>query len=139
MNLYYIDAGEKRFFANKTNAHNAAQSVADRVQHEVTISRMFIAVDRDNIARLANSESGFSQFVGRVCIVLPRKRPKLKMKRIAATLILLTAFLLPNPSEAASCTTRRSGSVSITTCDGKDFYSQCRSYRSGSVVKTSCR
>ena len=47
MNLYYIDAGEKRFFANKTNAHNAAQSVADRVQHEVTISRMFIAVDRD--------------------------------------------------------------------------------------------
>jgi hypothetical protein len=139
MNLYYLDAGEKRFFANKIAAQYAAQNVADKIQRGVIISRMFIAVDRDNITRLANSEAGFSQFVGRVCTVLPRKRPKLKMKRVAATLILLTAFLLPNPSEAASCTTRRSGSVSITSCSGKDFYSQCRSYRSGSVVKTSCR
>src|SRR6476620_9262223 len=109
MNLYYIDAGERRFFANKTNAHNAAQDAADKVQRGVIISRMFIAVDRDNIARLANSEAGFSKFVGRVSVVLPRKRPKLKVKRIAATLILFTTFLLPNPSDAASCTTRRSG------------------------------
>jgi hypothetical protein len=139
MNLYHIDSGETRFFANKINAENAAQEEADKNQKAVVVSRMFIAVDRDNLARMANLEEGFTKFVGRVCVVEPRKRPRLKLKRVAAVLTLLVAFLLPNPSDAASCTTRKSGSVTITTCDGKNSYSQCRSYRSGSVIKTHCR
>ena len=139
MNLYYIDAGEVRFYSKKTDAEEAAKKEADRTQQEVCVSKLFIAVDRDNITRMANKESGFTKFVGRVTIVLPRKRPKLKLKRVAAVLALLSALLLPNPSDASSCTTRRSGSVTLTSCHSKNFSSHCRSYRSGSVIKTYCR
>jgi hypothetical protein len=40
-----------------------------------------------------------------------------------------------------SCTTRKSGSTTITSCSSSghgNTSSTCRSYRSGSVVKTSC-
>jgi hypothetical protein len=139
MNLYYIDAGEIRFYAKKTDAERAARDIADERGEEINISRMFIAVDRENITRMANKERGFNRFIGRVCVVKPRKRPKLKLKRVAAVLSLLATLLSPNPSEANSCTTRRSGSVVITSCSGKNFTSQCRSYRSGSIIKTYCR
>lgn len=140
MNLYYIDAGEIRFYAKKTDAQKAAQDVADERQENVNVSRMFIAVDRGNIARMANRQLGFYRFVGKVCIVRPRTRPRVKLKRVAAVLSLLVALSLPNQSDARiSCTTRKSGSVTISTCDGKDFYSQCRSYRSGKQTRTYCR
>lgn len=140
MNLYYVDSGETRYYAKKDRAYDAAQEEADKWQKDVILSRIFIAVDRDNITRMANSEDGFTKFLGRICTVKPRKlRPKLKLKKVAATAALLTLVILPNPSDAASCTTRRSGSVSITSCSGKNFTSTCRSYRSGSVVKTYCR
>jgi len=84
MNLYYIDTGDIRFFSKKTDAQSAAQEEANRTRKPVLVSRMFIAVDRDNITRMANKENGFTKFVGRVCIVEPRKRPRLKLKRIAA-------------------------------------------------------
>lgn len=141
MNLYYIDTGTSRFFSKKTDAQNAAQEEADRMRRSVTVTKMFIAIDRDNITRMANGERGFTRFAGRVCIVEPRKRPKLKLKRVAAVLAL-SLLLLPNPVDAngnISCVTRKSGSTVITTCDGKNYYSQCRSYKSGSVVKTYCR
>jgi hypothetical protein len=138
MNIYYIDSGEIRFYAKKTEAQNAASKEADKIGKPVVVSKMFIAIDRENIARMANKELGFTRFVGRIGSVLPRKRPKVKMKRIAATLGFFL-LLLPNPSDAASCVTRRSGSESITTCSGKNFHSRCRSYRSGSVIKTHCR
>lgn len=83
MNLYYIDSGETRYFARKTDAEEAAQEEADRIQRGVTVSRMFVAVDRGNIARMANKQAGFSRFVGRVCVILPRKRPILKLRKIA--------------------------------------------------------
>lgn len=139
MNLYYIDAGDTRFFSNKTAAEYAAQEQADKNQKGVVVSRMFIAIDRDNVARMANGEMGFTKFVGRVGTVLPRKRPKLKMKRIAAALVPVLLLLLLSPADAANCSTRRSGSVSVTTCSGKHFHSTCRSHRSGSVIRTYCR
>jgi len=138
MNLYYIDSGETRFYSKIADAQNAAQEEADKTRRQVLVTRMFIATDRDNVARLANKENGFSKFVGRVCVVEPRKRPKLKLRKVAAALAFF-ALLSPNLADAASCTTRKSGSVIITTCDSKNSYSQCRSYKSGSVVKTHCR
>jgi hypothetical protein len=59
----------------------------------------------------------------------------------ARYLITLLTLLMPSLAEAGtSCTTRKSGSVTITSCSGsKGGFSECRSYRSGSVVKTSCR
>jgi hypothetical protein len=140
MNLYYIDSGTTRFYSKKTDAEEAARKEADKIQRTVMVSRMFIAIDRDNVTRMANGEIGFTKFVGRICAIEPRKRPKLKLKRIAAALALLTSLLLPNPSDASSsCTTRKSGSITTTSCWSKTSYSQCRSYRSGSVVKTYCR
>lgn len=63
-----------------------------------------------------------------------------------ALIAILTALAVLAPSAAlagADCTTRKSGSVVITTCSNSDnpksFNTQCRSYRSGGVVKTSCR
>jgi hypothetical protein len=56
----------------------------------------------------------------------------------AVLLIITTVFAFPS----TSCTTRKSGSVVITSCSDSGHrpnYTQCRSYRSGSVVKTSCR
>ena len=58
-------------------------------------------------------------------------------------LLAIAVVLLPTLAEASSsCTTRKSGSVSITSCSrsGHGYsFTQCRSYRSGSVTKTSCR
>lgn len=57
--------------------------------------------------------------------------------------IILIAMLLATPAVAGTnCTTRKSGSVVITSCSDSGHqpnYTQCRSYKSGSVVKTSCR
>jgi len=138
MNLYYIDSGKVRFYAKKIDALRAAQWEANETGKEINVSKMYIAVDRGNVARMANNEEGFNRFVGRVCIVKPHTRPKLKLRQVAAVLSVFF-LLLPNPSEASSCVTRRSGSVTITTCDGKNFYSQCRSYMSGKIRKTHCR
>ena len=139
MNLYYIDSGVDKYFSKKTDAEKAAQEIADKTQRPVMVSRMYIAIDRDNITRMANQERGFTKFVGRVCVIEPRKRPKLKLRKIAAVTALFVV-LLPNLADAANCTTRRSGSVTITTCHSKSNpYSECRSYKSGSVVKTHCR
>ena len=58
---------------------------------------------------------------------------------------LLALLLIPSLAEAgsSSCQTRKSGSVTITSCSnsgrGGGRLSQCRSYMSGSVRKTSCR
>ena len=141
MNLYHLDSGEIRFFARKAAARKAAQEEADKIGLPVNISRMFIGIDRDNIARMANKELGFYRFVGRVGTVAPHKRPKpkLKMRKLAAMASLLVALALPNPSEATSCTTRKSGSVTIETCTYKTSTTQCRSYKSGSVTKKYCR
>jgi hypothetical protein len=54
----------------------------------------------------------------------------------AALTMLTTAVSTAN---AYDCVTRKSGSVTITSCGSGKTYSQCRSYMSGSVVKTSCR
>lgn len=61
-----------------------------------------------------------------------------------AILLAISIWLVAQvPAEAGvSCTTRKSGSVSITSCSNTyraGGFSQCRSYRSGSVIKTSCR
>jgi hypothetical protein len=55
---------------------------------------------------------------------------------VAALILLATAA-----NASTDCTTRNSGSVTITTCSsGKhQGFSQCRSYWSGKVRKTSCR
>lgn len=61
--------------------------------------------------------------------------------------LIVVAVLVVLAGEASAgtdCTTRKSGSVTIETCSGtgRDSgrnYSQCRSYMSGSVRKTSCR
>jgi hypothetical protein len=64
------------------------------------------------------------------------------MTNLIAVLIAL-ALLLPSVAEAGTdCVTRRSGSVTIVTCSDSDnpraFNTRCRSYKSGSVTKTSC-
>lgn len=60
------------------------------------------------------------------------------MKR--AFLLAAALVLLPALAEAGtSCTTRKSGSVTITHCsNSKGPSTTCRSYWSGSVRKTSC-
>ena len=73
----------------------------------------------------------------------------IQMKMIAlialATLLALIAWpMVAEPAEAGStsCTTRKSGSTTITSCSNNyrgGGLSQCRSYMSGSVRKTSCR
>ncbi|MBO4228369.1 hypothetical protein [Bradyrhizobium neotropicale] len=59
----------------------------------------------------------------------------------ARPLALVFALLLGvSVAQAGTdCVTRKSGSVSVTTCGSGKSFSQCRSYRSGSVIKTSCR
>lgn len=73
-------------------------------------------------------------------IFIKGERP---MKPLLAILAAL-AILAPSVVEAGTdCTTRKSGSVTIVTCSDssnpKSLSQQCRSYRSGSVIKTSCR
>ena len=60
------------------------------------------------------------------------------MKLIA--IVMALAVMLPSLVEAGtSCTTRKSGSVTITHCSNtKGPSTTCRSYMSGSVRKTSC-
>jgi predicted small secreted protein len=61
------------------------------------------------------------------------------MFRVVIILLVLTPTLAEG---GASCTTRKSGSVVITSCSntrqGSSGFSTCRSYKSGSVVKTTC-
>ena len=56
---------------------------------------------------------------------------------LLATLALLLA--VTTAGAGTQCQTRKSGSVTITTCSGSDGHSECRSYQSGSVTKTGCR
>jgi hypothetical protein len=133
MNLYYINSGETRYYSKKTEAQVAARKEADKTQKEVMVAVMFIAVDRENLARMANGKNGFTRFVGRVCVVQPRKRPILKLRKVAAAAALLVA------DASTNCTTRKSGSKTITTCTGKNFRSECRSFKQGSVIKTECQ
>ena len=63
------------------------------------------------------------------------------MKILALSIAIVSLFTAA-ASAGTSCTTRKSGSVVITSCSDSGHnsnYSQCRSYKSGSVVKTSCR
>jgi hypothetical protein len=56
---------------------------------------------------------------------------------VLASLLALTSVAAAGTTE---CRTRKSGSVTITTCSGhKQPSTECRSYMSGSVRKTSCR
>ena len=58
------------------------------------------------------------------------------------SLIIIMVTLIPVLAEAGTtCTSRKSGSVTITSCSEsghRSNYRQCRSYKSGSVTKTSC-
>ena len=62
---------------------------------------------------------------------------------VARYLITLLALVMPTLAEAGTttnCTTRKSGSATMTSCSGsKSGFSECRSYMSGSVRKNSCR
>jgi len=54
---------------------------------------------------------------------------------------ILTMISSTYASAGTSCTTRKSGSVTITSCSDSGHNSNsrtCRSYMSGSVRKTSC-
>jgi len=58
-------------------------------------------------------------------------------------ILLLCAILISSSTAIAgtSCTTRKSGSETITSCSDSGHNSnsrQCRSYKSGSVTKTYC-
>ena len=59
-------------------------------------------------------------------------------------IVIAIALIIVLPTLAAAgtdCTTRRSGSVQITSCSSTKHSpsTTCRSYYSGSVRKTSCR
>ena len=60
-----------------------------------------------------------------------------------ALVFALTLTLLASTAEASTrveCTTRKSGSLEITSCSSSKGPSRtCRSYMSGSVKKTNCR
>ena len=63
------------------------------------------------------------------------------MPKVILSIAMLTLFTV-SATAGTSCTTRKSGSVVITSCSDSGHnsnYRQCRSYKSGSVVKTSCR
>jgi hypothetical protein len=65
------------------------------------------------------------------------------MKFLIAILLGVAVLLSSVAVAGSDCVTRRSGSVVITTCSDssnpKAFNTHCRSYKSGSVTKTSCR
>ena len=73
MDLYYIGAG---IFVSSLIRLAAGYAAQERIKSSegVIVSKMFVAMDRDNVARMANGEIGFSKFVGRVGTVHPRKR-----------------------------------------------------------------
>ena len=61
--------------------------------------------------------------------------------RIAVLSIVMLA-MITTAQAGTTCTTRKSGSETITSCSDSGHnsnYRQCRSYKSGSVIKTSCR
>ena len=61
------------------------------------------------------------------------------MRFVSAAMFVM--FTLTSAQAGTSCTTRKSGSVVITSCSDSGHRSNmrtCRSYRSGSTVKTSC-
>lgn len=63
------------------------------------------------------------------------------VRRDHRIVIAAALALLPALAEAGTtCTTRKSGSVTITSCSssGRAPSTTCRSYMSGSVRKTSC-
>ena len=67
-----------------------------------------------------------------------RRAPCLGMR----SLIIVLTVLVPALAHAGTeCSTRKSGSVTITSCSSSKHQpsTTCRSYRSGSVVKTTCR
>ena len=75
----------------------------------------------------------------------PDRRPWLllspSMVVVMRTLFALALVMLMSAQQAGaatSCQTRKSGSVTITTCSTSTMTTTCRSYMSGSVVKTSC-
>jgi hypothetical protein len=57
-------------------------------------------------------------------------------------LLAIAIILAPAIADAGtSCTTRKSGSTSITSCSDRSYFAgtrTCRSYRSGSTTKTYC-
>ena len=64
--------------------------------------------------------------------------------KIMITIAMALAIVLPTIAEAStSCTTRKSGSTTITSCISSGaksgFSTHCRSYMSGSTRKTFCR
>lgn len=60
------------------------------------------------------------------------------MKTLIA--IALVLFVILPAAAATNCQTRKSGSITITSCsDSKGGSMICRSYMSGSVRKTFCR
>lgn len=148
MNLYAIKIGtpeeyELRFFEKKNEAREAAQEIANDTRRTCRVLVIYIAVDRENLVRLANKKNSFYRIIGVVGDMQPKRKIKKKINYppiLAITSVIFSFIILFNSADATtSCTTRKSGSVVITTCTGKNTYTQCRSYRSGSVIKTSCR
>jgi hypothetical protein len=68
-----------------------------------------------------------------------------EVRRLLTTIAIVVALAgaaASIASAATSCTTRKSGSVSITSCSNTyrgGGFSECRSYASGRTIKTSCR
>jgi hypothetical protein len=69
----------------------------------------------------------------------------LRLIALLASLAVVGPFAMLGMSAARAatdCTTRKSGSVTITSCSNSyrsGGLTQCRSYYSGRVLKTSCR
>jgi hypothetical protein len=66
----------------------------------------------------------------------------LPMKALLLAIAMTVFFAVFGSVYAGTdCTTRKSGSVTITSCSDTKArsFTQCRSYMSGSVRKTSCR
>ena len=77
--------------------------------------------------------------------ILARRRMAIMTMPLLALIaftVLAGAILVPIAADAStSCMTRRSGSVTITSCSSSghgNTSTTCRSYRSGSTVKTHC-
>ena len=75
----------------------------------------------------------------RLCSLSPGNKGDTIMRLTA--LILAFVALASTADARTDCTTRKSGSVTITSCSGSEGAASttCRSYMCGSVRKTSCR
>ena len=63
------------------------------------------------------------------------------MKLFIAAALAVVIVIPAIASAGTNCTTRKSGSVTITSCSGSGHQARsttCRSYMSGSVRKTTC-